>query len=205
MKKLSLIASLGCLLTVSSVYATWIYAEASAGSVSESIIPQMAGVGEASKKGTITVVTSGLTMVIDNAGETDPSKNYVPVLKVSGSISVSFTPNVGASQSVIDNGIKMSYTLSVTSGWQYDSDGDGVEDKDIFVLDTENCTNVLLEDGDATAEVKESTISSETIASYITLNIAEGFKLDTKAKFEAFKSSLNKANSLFTLTVNEVA
>ena len=50
MKKLSIFAMLGCLLTVGGVYAQWVYGQASAGSVSESIIPQMAGVGESSRK-----------------------------------------------------------------------------------------------------------------------------------------------------------
>ena len=131
MKKLSLIASLGCLLTVSGVYAQWIYGQATAGSVSESIIPQMAGVGDSSKKGTISVLTSGLTIVIDDAGD------YTPKLIISGQVAIGFTANKGADAEVVNNGIKMSYTLSVTSNWLFDSDGDGVEDREIFTL--QNC------------------------------------------------------------------
>ena len=193
MKKLSLIASLGCLLTVSGVYAQWIYGQATAGSVSESIIPQMAGVGDSSKKGTISVVTSGLTIVIDDGGD------YVPTLKIAGQVEIDFTANKGADADVVANGIKMSYTLSVTENWLYDSDGDGVEDREIFTLS--NCENVAVNGGNAT---KEAVITAETMSSYISLNIPAGFKLDTRAKYDAFKQSLNKASSLFTLEVKEV-
>lgn len=195
MKKLSLIASLGCVLTVSSVYAQWIYGQASAGSVSESIIPQMAGVGESSKKGTISVVTSGLTIVID-----DTNGDYKPELIVSGSIAVSFTANNGADADVVANGIKMSYTLSMTSGWMYDSDFDGTEDRNIFTI--QNCEDIALNGGNPT---KSETITADTFKTYVTLNVDPSFELNTKAKFDNFKTSLNKANSLFTLTVKEVA
>lgn len=194
MKKLSLIASLGCLLTVTSVYAQWIYGQASAGSVSESIIPQMAGVGESSKKGTISVVTSGLTIVIDDVGK------YKPGLDIDGEVKITFAANNGADADVVENGIKMAYTLSVTSDWKYDSDGDGTLDRDFFQLT--NCTDVPLNDGNPTKNV---TISAATISSHITLNTPDDFVLNTKDKFDKFQTALNKANAKFTLTVSEVA
>lgn len=204
MKKVGLLAGLGCLLTVSGVYATWIYAQASAGSVSESIIPQMAGVGESSKKGTISVKTSGLTMVIDNGGE------YKPELISDGEIKVNFTASNGADATVQENGIKMEYKIGITPDWKYDSDGDGdvdVDDKDIFVL-SDAYTTALNSNGYITANggvaTKDFTISYTEIAQYITLNVAADFKLDTRAKYDAFKTALNRASSLFTVTVREV-
>ena len=204
MKKVGLLAGLSCLLTVSGVYATWIYAQASAGSVSESIIPQMAGVGESSKKGTISVKTSGLTMVIDDGGE------YKPELITNGEVVVNFTASTGADATVQTNGIQMEYKIEITPDWKYDSDGDGdvdADDKDIFVL-SDAYTSALNTNGYITANggvaTKDFTISHTEIAQYITLNVAADFKLDTRAKYDAFKTSLNRASSLFTVTVREV-
>ena len=195
MKKLSLIATLGCLLSVSGVYAQWIYGQASAGSTQKSIIPQMAGIGESSKKGTITVNTDHLAIYID-----DLNNDYTPVLDIRGDAIVNFNAAAGADADVKANGIKLVYTITMTSDWKYDSDGDGIEDKEIFRL--ENCENVPLNDGN---ECFEATITSTMLASHIKLNVDSDFKLNTREKFDIFKTSLNKANSIFTLTVSEVA
>lgn len=195
-----ILATLGCLLTVGGVYAQWIYGQASAGSVSESIIPQMAGVGENSKKGTISIKTSGLTMVIDDAG------GYKPELIISGSVDVTFVANPGADQNVKDNGIVMKYSLSMSSGWQYDSDFDGTADKDIFTLEG-NYTDIpanYVEGSGQNEQTKSFVISNTWFEEHVKLNVASDFVLDTKEKFNSFKSHLNKANSLFTLTVSEV-
>lgn len=204
MKKVGLLAGLSCLLTVSGVYATWIYAQASAGSVSESIIPQMAGVGESSKKGTISVKTSGLTMVIDDGGD------YKPKLITNGEVEVGFTASTGADAIVQTNGIQMEYKIEITPDWKYDSDGDGDvdgDDKDIFVL-SDTYTDALKPNGYISANGGVATTSFKIlhteIAQYITLNVAADFKLDTRAKYDAFKTSLNQASSLFTVTVREV-
>ena len=193
MKKLGIFALLGCLLTVGGVYAQWVYGQASAGSVSESIIPQMAGVGESSKKGTIGLVTSGLTMVIDE----DPTNQYMPVLQIEGSVSITFTPNAGADQDVKDNGIKMAWTLTQSANWNYDPlFGDNATDP-IFTLT--GCTDIAINGGNPT---KSYTIDDEVFEAAIQLNLTS--KLDTKAKYDNFKTYLNRQNSVFTLTVYEV-
>jgi hypothetical protein len=194
MKKLGIFALLGCLLTVGGVYAEWIYGQASAGSVSESIIPQMAGVGESSKKGTIGISTTGLTIVIDE----DPVEQYKPVLDIQGSVTVKFTPSAGADQDVKDNGIKMAWTLTQSADWTFDPNFGSNPTTPIFTLDSAKCENIMLNDGTAT---KSTTIEASVFADAISLNLTS--KLDTKAKYENFKSYLNKQNSVFTLTVFE--
>lgn len=193
MKKLSIFAMLGCLLTVGGVYAQWVYGQASAGSVSESIIPQMAGVGESSKKGTIKLVTSGLSMVIDE----DPSNQYTPVLNIAGSVAITFEANAGADQNVKDNGIKMAWTLTQSANWNYDPTFGANPTDPIFTLT--GCTNVPINGGNP---CKSFTIDDEVFEDAIQLNLTS--KLDTKAKYDNFKSYLNKENSVFTLTVYEV-
>lgn len=193
MKKLGIFALLGCLLTVGGVYAQWVYGQASAGSVSESIIPQMAGVGESSKKGTIGLVTTGLTMVIDE----DPTNQYMPVLQIEGSVSITFTPNAGADQDVKDNGIKMAWTLTQSANWNYDPLFGGNATDPIFTLT--GCTDIAINGGNPT---KSYTINDEVFEAAIQLNLTS--KLDTKAKYDNFKTYLNRQNSVFTLTVYEV-
>lgn len=195
MKKFGILATLGCLVTVGGVYAQWVYGQASAGSMSESIIPQMAGVGESSKKGTISLVTSGLHIVID-----DTNGDYKPELRIEGKVVVTFTASAGADDTVKTSGIKMKYSLSMTENWQYDSDWSGTVDKDIFALQGAY-TDVLVDED----PVPSFEIDALWFQSVIKLNVSDDFKIDTKEKFDTFKSYLNKESSLFTVTVSEVA
>ena len=196
MKKFGLLATLGCLVTVGGVYAQWVYGQASAGSMSESIIPQMAGVGESSKKGTISLVTSGLHIVID-----DTNGDYKPELRIEGKVVVTFTASPGADDTVKTSGIKMKYSLSMTENWQYDSDWTEGVDKNIFALQGAY-TDVLVGGGNP---VPSFEIGASWFQDVITLNMDPDFKIDTKEKFDTFKSYLNKESSLFTVTVSEVA
>lgn len=195
MKKLGLIATLGCALCISGVYATWVYGTKSAGSVSQSIIPQMAGEGEASKKGTINVDTTTLTMIIDDGGD------YKPVLKIDGYVSVWFVPNSGASDEVKTNGIDMEYAISVTDPWKYSSDhvdDETHKDTPFFTIDSAGHEHDIVGGGLTTIQIPASEISA-----CITLNVSEDFKLDTKEKFDLFQKQLNQDNSKFTFTVRE--
>lgn len=205
MKKIGLLTGLCTVLTVGSVYATWIYAQQTAGNVSESIIPQMAGVGDSSKKGTISVRTSGLTMVIDNGG------NYKPTLKIEGKVVVEFAASEGADQTVVDNGVNLQYSLSFTDGWNYDSQfltDDASDDKAIFkfkdsftnTLNTYTSGNIDLNGG---APTKYIEIDATEISNMIELNISDDFVLDTRAKYDAYQARLNKEAAKFTLTVSE--
>ena len=194
MKKFSLIALLGCLLTVGGVYAQWVYGQNAAASVSKSIKPQMAGVGTNSKKGTITVDTTGLKMFID-----DTNGDYNPELIIEGQVTVTFTANPGADAEVVANGVKMNYSISQTADWTYDSDPSAAEaKKEIFTL--VNPTDISLNEGAATNSI---TITAAEISNIIKLNVTDEFKLATKAQYDAFEASLNIGN--FTFTVSEVA
>lgn len=199
-KKIAIIAAVGCALTISGVYATWAYSQGSAGSVSESIIPQMAGVANETKKGKIEIKTSTVTFVIDDSGD------YTPELQITGSALCTFTANPGADQDVTDNGIPMAYTITMSENWWYDSDFDGIDDRPIFVIDPAYA-NVAVNDGNP---VKSFEITAEDFKKCVKLNLPvdgednPNFKLDTLEKYNNFKTSLNKASSLFTVTVTEI-
>ena len=205
MKKIGLLTGLCTLLTVSSVYATWIYAQQSAGSMSESVIPQMAGVGDSSKKGAISVKTSGLTMVIDNGG------NFKPVLDIKGKIIVEFTAASGADATVVQNGVSLQYALSFTDGWIYDSEfntDSDADDKAIFRF-KDSFTNIKNSytsnfiDLNGGAPTKYIEIDASVISEMVELNVDDDFVLDTRAKYDAFQKRLNKESSKFTFTVSE--
>ena len=194
MKKMSLIATLGCALCISGVYATWVYGTVSAGSTSQSITATMAAEGEASKKGTINVDTSKLSITIDDGG------NYVPKLVIDGHVSVWFVPNAGADADVKANGISMEYAISVTDPWMYSSDSvneDSHKDTPFFSVHAGEA-HTITGGGITVIEIPASEIDD-----CITLNVAEGFKLDTREKFLTYQSQLNQKDSKFTFTVRE--
>lgn len=206
MKKIGIFGLVGCLLTVGGVYAQWTYGQATAGSVSESIIPQMAGVGQSSKKGTIGLVTSGVQMVIDAEGTGEYV--YHPVLRITGDVAITFTASDGADADVKTNGIKMGYYITQPADWKYDGnfDGDLEDGVDIEIFRLENCGDadnpIPLNNGNP---CDLASITAETLAEKIKLNVPETFELDTKAKYDSFKNHLNKEKSLFTVAVVEMA
>lgn len=206
MKKIGIFGLVGCLLTVGGVYAQWTYGQATAGSVSESIIPQMAGVGQSSKKGTIGLVTSGVQMVIDAAGTGEYV--YHPVLRITGDVTITFTASDGADAEVKASGIKMGYYITKAADWKYDGNFDGdladAEDKEIFsLLDCGTPEAPIALNGGAPC--KSASIDAATLAAKISLNVEADFELDTKAKYDSFKNHLNKEKSLFTVAVVEMA
>ena len=195
MKKLGIFALLGCLLTVGGVYAQWVYGQASAGSVSESIIPQMAGVGESSKKGTIGLVTTGLTMVIDE----DPTNQYMPVLQIEGSVSITFTPNAGADQDVKDNGIKMAWTLTQSANWNYDPLFGGNATDPIFTLT--GCTDIAINGGNPTKN--PVVITAEQIANCLVFCEGKAVYLPTYEENVRFDNAMSQYK--ITITITEIA
>lgn len=201
MKKVGLIAGLACLLTVGGVYATWIYATDGAGTVTESLLPQMAAKGEPTDKGTIHVKTSTLTLVIDQTAPND----YTPVMRLEGYISVWFVPAQGASDDVIANGIPLQVSVTQSANWNYNPNTlDGTkpsEDKPIFTVDSglfdvNGGVDVKHSEADPCKITADFIISEEIIK----FNVTE--KIDTVEKWNYFQGQLVNTNK-FTITVSE--
>ena len=201
MKKVGLIAGLACLLTVGGVYATWIYATDGAGTVTESLLPQMAAKGDPTDKGVIHVKTSTLTLVIDQKAEGD----YTPVMKLDGYVSVWFVPATGASEDIIQNGIPLQISVTQSANWNYDpsklDDTKPSEDKPIFTVES----GLLDVNGGNPVKHSEADpykITAETILerNIISFNVTE--KIDTVEKWNYFQAQLVNTNK-FTVTVSE--
>lgn len=111
-KKLGVIAALAICVTVGGVYAQWSYAEAPTGGMNGRKSIELAGVSTSTKTGVITVDTTKFSIEID-----DSDGDYYGELVLEGTITVTFAPNTGASDSVMTNGIPMQATLSLSESF----------------------------------------------------------------------------------------
>ncbi|MBQ2676844.1 MAG: hypothetical protein IJF54_05555 [Clostridia bacterium] len=182
MKKLSMLVALILCVTVGGVYATWNYAEGKTSAekyFDDSTI--ITASTSATAKGTITVDTSNLNIIID-----DTNGDYKGELIIDDAdyVTVNFTPNVGASNDVATNGIRMQWSLSTTDDYKYNS-------ADIFTVETTVQQR-------ATAE-KTFTITGAELKDLISLN---ALSLPTKADYDAFKQALHSGS--IKISVSEV-
>lgn len=186
MKKLSLLMALILLVTVGGVYATWNYAQGDVTSTQAFVLPKMETVVTEGSKGTIAVDTSGMTIKVDDL-DTD-SVIHKPALVMDGKITVTFTPAVGADETVTNTGIPMKATITCTDNWQY-------EGTQIITVDTAAKANEFATTGaaltfDITADQLEEIV-----------HIAN-FTLPTYNDFQQFQTILNRGN--IKITVSEV-
>ena len=182
MKKLSILIALILCVTVGGVYATWNYAQGTVGNTQEypdGNTTALAGKVETTDKGTITIDDSNLQILID-----DMDNNLEGELYISGSISVTFTPNQGADADVVANGVALQFALSATENFNYNGNP-------IFVLNTDAQTMGLV-NGTAT-------ISADTLKNLISLNT---LRLPTVADYDAFRAALHSGSLI--ITVSEV-
>lgn len=197
MKKISLLMSLATVLVVGGVYATWSYSQ---GDVAQ--VETQHGVGITTEthtgtKGTLNVVSNNVSFIVGNKG------NYVPELRIVDVVDVeeeevtfTFTPSVGAEDSAID----VNWSLSVDSNWKYSTTFGATADKALFTVVS---TPIKITKDKAVKEGSAYTykIPASEILSKITLNIAEGFVLDTLSKYTNFSSWLDDYQ--FNLTISE--
>lgn len=181
MKKLSILVALILCVTIGGVYATWNYAQGSATEQNKDFDAATIITDKvvSTAKGSISVDTSALQIVID-----DDNNDYKGEMTITGKVLVTFTPNVGVSNDVAQNGIKMQYKLSTTNGFQYVGN-------DIFTVD-----ETMQQTSGA---VKTFEIDAAKLSSLITLN--ELF-LPTAEDYDAFKTALH--SGAISITVSEV-
>ena len=175
MKRLSLLVMLMLLVTVGGVYATWNYAQGNVSETQGFALPTMETAVRDTSKGTINVDTSGLTMKVDD--DANDGENHKAVLVMTGKITVTFTPAVGADEIVRQNGIKMKYTISCTDNWTYNS-------TQIFTVS--NATDI------STGTTKLSfDITADQLKTMITLG---DFTLPEYQDYLNFETALNRGN-----------
>jgi DUF4097 and DUF4098 domain-containing protein YvlB len=180
MKKISILIVLAMILTIGGVYATWNYAQGNVEDVSLNPVVSLTEKVVDTAKGTIAVDASGLTISIDDA-----NNDYDAELVMTGNVNVTFTADTLASAEVKANGIKLQYTLTVTTPWEY-------EGTQVFTVEADP---IAINNGAATFT---ATITADELMDAITLG---DISLPTPEAYDAFEAIL--ANGNITITVSE--
>ena len=195
MKKLGAIIALATCVTIGGVYATWNYAQGGANSVDQTFAVSLAGTDITTTKGRFVVDTSRVSISIDDQIGSDGTTtvgDHVAELYITGDITITFTPNAGADETVTTEGVAMEYSISMgyangtTDPWKY-------EGVDVFTIDS---TKQSINNGNATLT---ATITADDLLSLIHLN---QISLPTLEDYNAFHTVLHTA--WFVITVNEV-
>ena len=168
------------IITIGGVYAAWNYAQGSVPNVPKALDGQTKitdKVVDSAAKGNITVDPANLSITID-----DSNNDHVAELAVAGYITVTFTPNRGADQAVVTNGIPLKYALSYT-GLTY-------QNQPIFAFST---ADVVLNDGNAALTVQ---IPAEDLG----ITLANEIKLPTVDDYDQFYAALHTGSIIITVS-----
>ena len=176
-------------ITIGGVYATWNYAQSSAGAVTREYNLMLTSETIATSKGTIALSSSGFTLELDQKSDTD----YTAVLKMTGDLSVTFTPAAGADADVRENGIVLQATFTETYGNYSDTINHTPTDNTDILVVSEPFT---LNEGQKINGTY--TLNNDVLKSKLTLG---NIQLETKDEYDAFKTLL--ASGKLTLTIGE--
>lgn len=175
MKKVGLLAGAAVLLTVSGVYGAWVYGTTEADKATHPFYIALSTKTEANRGEIIITHSQDFGFSIENSVDGSGKHTYVTDFNITGELYVTFTPN--PSQNVTQ--IPMAWTIT-SSYPQYN----GV---DLF---SALPTNV---------EVIACTQFTITAAQLETALVMNDFKLDTAAKYDAFKAVLDSGSLLLTV------
>lgn len=186
MKKIGILIALALCLTISGVYATWVYSNSD--DVTDITAAKAITMTDATFEGTYGtyhINADSLIMKIDpKAGTT-----HTTSLQVTGEIIITFTPATYAPADVKTGGVPTTYQFGLSNDtWTYDS-------QSIMSVDTVKKDVVWTSAGDGTLTC---TINAATIANALTLT---EFVLDTKAEYDAYDRALT--NGQITLAVSD--
>lgn len=185
MKKISLLIALVLCLTISGVYATWVYSQSDdVADITGAKAITMTEATFTGTYGTYSVDSSNLTMVVDPKEGTAHTTSLV----IEGDLVIRFTPNTYAPAEVKTNGVASTFAFSLSNAaWNYDN-------TPIMTVDTakHDITWVAANDGTFTY-----TISAQNLANYVTLT---EFTLDTKVDYDAYDRVLTNGQLVVTIS-----
>lgn len=211
MKKLSTLIAIFLIATIGGVYATWNYSQGDVTSRTSYFddITKITDKVVDNAKGEIVIAKNDLAITID-----DSNNNHFAEWKLTGSLTVTFTPNAGADQTVKDNGIDLEWSLLTTNTgtgsttWVYEGNkiffvknnvvtlAKGPEKKQadgsfVWTINASELTDKILFN-------VPTTVTNENLDSYddknpISINEVRDtqLKLETVAKYDAFKLALH--------------
>lgn len=173
MKKISLIVLLIMCVTIGGVYAAWSYTGSTVSTTDRTLSHGMATATTDGDVGLLKVVHNDIDVKID---QTAPG-NYLANLVITGSVTVSFTPNAGAPESVVNDAIAAQATI-----YTKNADTNMYEGKEIYVSPAGSHIDLVWEkqlDGSFLATVNANDIAE-------ILQLGGEFVLDTHAKYQTF-------------------
>ncbi len=185
MKKLSLLISLLLCITIGGVYATWVYSQSDdVADVTSAKAITMTEATFTGTYGTFSVDSSQLDMVVDPK----PGTAHVTSLKITGVLTIKFTPNTYAPDDVKAGGVPATFTFGLSNeDWNYLG-------QKIMTVDT-NKHDIVWTNQDG---VLVFVLSAEQLANYISLT---EITLDTKAEYDAYDTALTQGQ--ITLTISD--
>ncbi len=124
MKKLSVPILFILCVTIGGAYAAWSYTGSTVSSVDRTVSHGMTTATTDGDVGILRIVSNDVDVAIDRTAE----GNYLAKLVITGSITVSFTPNPGAPDDVVNNAIAAVATL-----YTKNADANAYDGKEIYV------------------------------------------------------------------------
>ena len=200
MKKLSLIVVLILCITIGGVYATWNYARYTVDSKQASATAVITGT-HSSAKGVISLATDVKRVIVDDTnndftaevffGQVDANSQIIEdVTDANGEITITFTANAGADESVLQSGIPLLVSVTANKLGTYLG-------ADVFEIKTQSYTIQTSE----FAKASDASIFTTTINLKDFIGLKNEVVLDTYAEYQAFEAAITGIT--FTVTVSE--
>ncbi len=205
MKKLSTLIAILLIATIGGVYATWNYSQGEVTSRTSYFddITKITDKVVDNAKGEIVITKNDLAITID-----DSDNDHFAEWKLTGSLTVTFTPNAGADQTVKDSGIDLEWSLLTTNSgtgsttWVYEGVNVFFVKTDAVTLSKDNADKTstpgsfiwTIEASDLISKITfYNTEYSDTVNRPTTgeTPVNSNLKLDTVAKYDAFKLALH--------------
>ena len=172
MKKISVLVMLILCVTIGGVYAAWSYTGTTVSTAERTLSHGMATATTEGDVGILKVIHNDIDIKIDQTA----TGNYNANLVITGSIQVSFTPNPGAPDDVVDNAVSAKCVLSVNN-----ADANPYEGNPIYVASADEIDLVWEKQDDGTFLATVSAAQVDSI-----LDLGATFNLDTHEKWTEF-------------------
>ena len=174
MKKLSVLILLILCVTIGGAYAAWSYTGSTVSSVDRTVSHGMTTATTDGDVGILEIVSNDVDVAIDQTAD----GNYLAKLVITGSITVSFTPNPGAPDDVVNNAIAAVATLYTKNASTNTYDG-----KEIYVSPVGSSVELTWGEKQPDGSFL-ATIDADDIDTL--LDLGGDFVLDTHAKYLTF-------------------
>ena len=206
MKKIRLLVVALLCLTIGGVYATWTFAEDnSIDRKGQTVTITLAGKTETSEVlGSLAIeLSDDFSITIDQTAE----GNHTAKLVIVGEITLRFTANTNASETIRKNGIEAQYYFAATD-IKFNDDSDDI-DTPVSIYNIDTTPDLIKPANDAgtgakweeeSARVFKYTISNAELQNLIKINT---FVIDTSTEYVSFNEVLRSGT--LTLYLNDTA